>query len=73
MTDISDTEIEELKKFHKSYYSLENILSSASELKYTSELKQVIAKEFANPSPEFVRLLAKNVYDGVMRGDKIME
>ncbi|MBE6291574.1 MAG: restriction endonuclease [Bacteroidales bacterium] len=73
MTDISDAEIEELKKFHKSYYSLENILSSASELKYTNELKQVIAKEFANPSPEFVRLLAKNVYDGVMRGDKIME
>lgn len=73
MTDISDNEIEELKKFHKSYYSLENILSSASELKYTSELKQVIAKEFANPSPELVRLLARNVYDGVMRGDKIME
>lgn len=73
MTDITDAEIEELKKFHKSYYSLENILSSASELKYTSELKQVIAKEFTNPSPELVRLLARNVYDGVMRGDKIME
>ena len=68
MTDISDAEIEELKKFHKSYYSLENILSSASELKYTSELKQVIAKEFSNPSPEFVRLLARNVHEGQLRG-----
>ena len=67
MTDISDAEIEELKKFHKSYYSLDNILSSASELKYTSELKQVIAKELTNPSPELVRLLAKNVYDGQLR------
>lgn len=73
MTDISDAEIEELKKFHKSYYSLDNILNSASELKYTSELKQVIAKEFASPSPELVRLFAKNVYDGSLRGEKAME
>lgn len=73
MTDISDAEIEELKKFHKSYYSLDNILNSASELKYTSELKQVIAREFSNPSPELVRLLSKNVYDGSLRGEKAME
>ncbi len=72
ITDITDAEIEELKKFHKSYYSLENILSSASELKYTSELKQVIAKEFTSPSPEFVRLLARNVYDGHLRSGSTM-
>ena len=35
LTDLSDHHIEELKKFHKSYFDIENIISSASELKYT--------------------------------------
>lgn len=63
ITDVKDSQIEELKKFHKSYFDVENILSSASELKYTSELKMIIAKEFANPTPEFVKFFAKQVYD----------
>lgn len=66
ITDIKDSQIEELKKFHKSYFDIEKILSSASELKYTGELKTIIAKEFANPSPEFVKFFAKQVYDGMI-------
>lgn len=64
--DLKNSTIEELKKFHKTYFDVENILSSASELKYTSQLKTVINNEFANPSPEFVKLFAKQVYDGVI-------
>ena len=66
ITDLKDNQIEELKKFHKSYFDVENVLSSASELKYTGELKAIIAKEFAAPSPDFVRYFAKQVYDGVI-------
>ena len=61
-----DGQIEELKKFHKSYFEIDNILSSASELKYMSELRSVIKEEFQNPSHDFVTLLAKRVYDGKM-------
>ena len=61
-----DNQVEELKKFHKSYFDVDNVLSSASELKYTGELKTIIAKEFVNPSPDFVRYFAKQVYDGVI-------
>ncbi len=64
--DLKNSHIEELKKFHKAYFDVENILSSASELKYTSQLKTVINNEFSNPSPEFVKLFAKQVYDGVI-------
>jgi predicted type IV restriction endonuclease len=64
MLDLKDAQIEELKKFHKSYFDVSNILSSASELKYMGELKAAIGKEFANPSPEFVRYFGKQVYDG---------
>lgn len=63
-TDLKTNQIEELKKFHKTYFDLENILNTASELKYTNELKAIIVRDFANPSPELVKLLAKQVYDG---------
>ncbi|MDY5433698.1 type I restriction endonuclease [Bacteroides pyogenes] len=72
ITDLKDVQIEELKKFHKSYFDIDNVLSSASELKYTSELKAVIAKEFASPSPDFVKFFAKQVYDGIITA-KLLE
>lgn len=61
-----DIQIEELKKFHKSYFEIDNILSSASELKYMSELRNVIKSEFQSPTPEFVKFLAKRVYSGTI-------
>ncbi|HRK28745.1 MAG TPA: type I restriction endonuclease [Chitinophagales bacterium] len=62
IAEIKDAQTEELKKFHKSYFDINNILSSASELKYTSELKSLIANELRNPSEDFVRLFTKKVY-----------
>lgn len=61
-----DVQIEELKKFHKSYFEVENILSSASELKYMSELRNVIKNEFQSPTSEFVKFLSKKVYSGII-------
>jgi len=56
--------IDELKKFHKTYFDLDNILSSANELKYLGEFKSILVKEFSSPSEEFVTLLSRKVYDG---------
>lgn len=72
ITDLKDTQVEELKKFHKSYFDIENVLSSASELKYMGELKGIISKEFVSPSPEFVKYFARQVYDGVITA-KLLE
>lgn len=66
ITDIKDYQIEELKKFHKSYFDIENILNSASELKYAQELKNIFATEIVNPTPEIVKYFAKKVYDGIL-------
>lgn len=63
---IRETQIEEVKKFCKENFDLDNILSSASELKYMSEVKKVIRAEFAEPSPELVKLLTKRVYEGIV-------
>ncbi len=65
LTDLKDNQIEELKKFHKSYFDIDAILSTASELKYMGELKAVISKEFTAPSSDLVKLWGKQVYQGV--------
>ncbi|RKS25388.1 hypothetical protein CLV94_0418 [Flavobacterium endophyticum] len=72
ITDIKDNQIEELKKFHKAYYDFENIVTTASDLKYTFELKKLINSEFTNPSPEFVKHFAKQVYPSVITA-KVLE
>lgn len=66
MLDIKDDQIMELKKFHKSYFDVNNIMNTANELKYTNELKQLLSAEFANPTPDFVKYFAKQVYDGMI-------
>lgn len=58
--------IEELRKFHKSYFDVTNIMATASEMKYTSELKQLIIREFANPAPDLVKYFARQVYEGMI-------
>ena len=64
MLDLKAEQIEELKKFHKSYFDVGSILSTASELKYMGELKSAISREFAAPSPDFVKFFGKQVYEG---------
>jgi hypothetical protein len=72
VTEMKENEIEELKKFHKSYFDLANIVNTASELKYTAEIKNLIQKEIADPSEWFVRGLAKIAYDGMVTS-KVLE
>lgn len=66
INEIKETEIAELKKFHKSYFDVENITNTASELKYLNELKNLLNKEMILPSENFVTFFTKQVYSGVM-------
>jgi hypothetical protein len=58
--------VRELKRFTKSSFDLDEILETASELKYTAAITQIISDEFAEPSDEFVAFLGKQVYSGRM-------
>lgn len=62
ISEIKDNQIEELKKFHKTIFDAESIVNTASELKYINELKQLFQQEINNPSPEFVKYFARQVY-----------
>lgn len=71
LTDIKENQIEELKKFHKSYFDVANILSSASELKYVGEIKNMLNAELKQPSDDFVRYFASKAFKGRLT-EKVM-
>ncbi len=72
ITEIKDNEIAELKKFHKSYFDIENITNTASELKYLNEIRTLLTNELTSPSDEFVRYFAKKAYPSMIT-QKVLE
>ncbi|MBB5395061.1 type I restriction endonuclease [Mucilaginibacter sp. AK015] len=66
ITEIKEAEIAELKKFHKSYFDVESITNTASELKYLNELKTFLNKELITPSDAFISFFTRQVYAGVL-------
>ena len=67
LLDFEESHVEELKKFSKSSFDLDAIRTTASELKYTREIKKMLAEEWNTPSDDFVRFFASRVYSGHMR------
>ena len=67
LLDIQEPMVEELKKFSKDSFDIDDLLSTASELKYTREIKRILAEQLTDPSDDFVRFFARQVYSGSMR------
>lgn len=72
ITNLKDNVVNEIAKFHKSAFDVNKIVSNASSLKYTKEIKKQIDDELQNPSAEFVKLFANKVYSGRLT-EKVME
>ena len=70
LEDMDARKVAEIKKFSKSMFDLENILSNASELKYKKQIRHLFSKELESPSEEFVRHFAKQVYGGMLTPDR---
>lgn len=70
LQNVTSAQIEELKKFHKSYFNVDNVLSTANDLKYMRELKAELAAEFEDPSADFVKMLSKRIISGMFTTQK---
>lgn len=68
-----DSHIDKLREFHKSYFDIDSILNTASELKYTNEIRNAIIREVNDPGDEFVKYFAKPVYPGKVFTNTILE
>ena len=64
MDAIKPNDIRTLEKFGKSAFDIEKIVQEAGSLKIQSLLRKEIEKEFAEPSEEFIRMMASRVHDG---------
>jgi hypothetical protein len=62
--EFQNHQIKELKKFTKSAFSLDDILTTASTLKYTGAIKKILENELTSPSEAFVRFFASQIFDG---------
>ncbi|WP_099192370.1 type I restriction endonuclease [Tepidibacter mesophilus] len=65
MLDIKESYVNELKKFHKDNFNEREIFDSASELKYSNEIKNIMARQLSNPTDDFVRFMISEVYSGI--------
>lgn len=65
LLDLKKIQIPELMKFTKDSFNVEQIMSTASELKYTNLIQNYFDSLIANPSEDFIRLLIAPCYDGV--------
>jgi hypothetical protein len=61
LLDIKEPLINELKRFKKESFNIDDLANVACELKYTKEIKQILTNEINSPSEEFVRYFTKKV------------
>ena len=64
MLNLTENQINELKKLTKSKFNLDEVVSSASDLKYTKEIKRILNEQLINPDNNFIRYFGSQVYSG---------
>lgn len=70
--ELRDSHIDKLREFSREKYDVNTILNSATELKYVNALRTLINTLATSPTDDYVRFLAKQVYEGVVT-TKILE
>lgn len=64
LLDLSDTDIEQLRKFSKSSYNESEILCTAKELQIAIQIKDILSRNFQYPGDEFTRYFVKCINEG---------
>ncbi|RPK08289.1 type I restriction endonuclease [Priestia endophytica] len=65
LLEFRDNDIYEVAKFRKNVFNVENVLTTASELKYTSEIKHFLTEQWEEPNDEFIKFMLSDVYQGI--------
>ena len=62
--DFKERDVDELKKFAKTMFDVDTILTTANDLKYTRAIQNRLAEWMLNPAEDFVRLLSIDLMAG---------
>lgn len=68
LDDLRKADIDTLTKFTKQAFDVEHIVEEARNLKLQTLVRKAIEAEFAEPSGDFVRIVAAKVHDGRLTG-----
>lgn len=72
MLNLKETDVVELKKFCKSVFDTDYIFSTASELKYSKLIKEVIKRQLDDPTDDFIRFILSDIYQG-QKNQKVLD
>lgn len=64
LLDIKDTLVPEIKRFRRNSLDVDSIFGAASDLKYTTAIKELLAKQAADPDDGFLNFIVKTIYPG---------
>ncbi len=68
MLELNEALVAELKKLSKPAFKIDDLMTTAGELKYTREVKRLrlLTEQMENPSDEFVKFFASKVFNGLL-------
>jgi predicted type IV restriction endonuclease len=64
LLDLRDQEMNELKKFQKSTFDVEQVFNNAEDLKYTNQIKLFLSRQFEDPELDFTSYIVGSIYPG---------
>lgn len=66
LDSVKKSDVRTLSNFTKGRFNIDIIVAEAGNLKMQSLVAKELEKEFAEPSEEFIRLIAKRIHDGII-------
>lgn len=64
MLDLREGAVAELRRLQKASLNIDELITAAGDLKYTREIRKVFSKNASDPSEDFVRFFAGEVFSG---------
>lgn len=71
ITQITDNQVEELRRFSKQHFDLTQILDAAAELRYAKAIRELFLKEVQEPGDDFSKYFASKVFEGKITQAKL--
>ena len=62
--DVTEPQVKEIKKLSKSTFDIDELISTAGELKYIREIIRLLNELYAKPTEEFIKFFIYHVYPG---------
>lgn len=64
LLDFTEAHVDELRRFARDTFDINSVISAATAMKYTNQVKQLLSDELSSPSDAFVKLFTAKIVEG---------